>query len=343
MNEPLRVVICSPLEERFVEQIRAVDNQVEVLNRPEFLANPQYGSDHGGSLPALTPAQDRQWHDMLSTAEVAFDFDRREPAQVNENFPRLRWIQATSSGVGQYFARWPVDLGRVQVTTAKGVHAGPLAEFVIAGLLYFTKDIPALRQWQHEHLWRRYTARGLAGQRSLVVGLGHVGSRTAQKLAALDVDVVGGIRPGGTSTAPGVTEVIPYDRILEIIGDVDSVVLTCPLTDLTRGLISSACIAAMRPGAVIVNIARGQIIDEPAMTNALKSGALGGAALDVAAVEPLPRDSPLWDLPNVLISPHSASTLADENQLITDLFCDNLRRYLDSQPLVGRYQPELGY
>jgi phosphoglycerate dehydrogenase-like enzyme len=280
---------------------------------------------------------------MLSAAEIAFDFEGREPGRVMENFPRLRWIQATSAGVGQYFTRWPVDLTTVTVTTAKGVHADPLSEFAIAGLLYFTKNIVALQQWQRERRWTRYAGRGLAGQRSLVVGLGHVGSRTAAKLAAMGVEVIGAIRPGGTTSAPGVASAIPFDRIVEVVADVDSVVLACPLTDATRGLLSRECIAAMRPGAVIVNIARGQIIDEPAMIAALESGALGGAALDVAAVEPLPGDSPLWDLPNVLISPHSASTVEQENRLITDIFCDNLRRYLDGRELVNVYRPELGY
>lgn len=343
MTEPVRVVICSPLEAHFVDRIRALDARLEVAYRPEFLATPRYAADHGGPLPELTPEQNREWHDMLATAEVAFDFESREPGLVNENFPRLRWIQATSAGVGGYFARWPVDLTRVTVTTAKGVHADPLSEFVIAGLLYFTKDIPALQRWQREHRWTRYSGRSLAGQRALVVGLGHIGSRTAAKLSALGLEVVGGIRPGGTSSAPGVTEVIPYDRVIEVIGAVDALVLTCPLTDLTRGLISAECIAAMRPGAVIVNIARGQIVDEPAMIAALQSGALGGAALDVASVEPLPDDSPLWDLPNVLISPHSASTVGQENELIIDIFCDNLRRYLDGRPLLNTYDPELGY
>jgi phosphoglycerate dehydrogenase-like enzyme len=343
MTQPVRVVICSPLEEHFVNQIRAVDERIEVLFRPDFLATPRYVSDHGGPLPELTPDQDRIWHEMLASAEIAFDFDAREPGRVNENFPRLRWIQATSAGVGQYFTRWPLDLSTVVVTTAKGVHADPLSEFVITGLLYFTKDVPALQVWQREHRWARYTTRTLAGQRSLVVGLGHIGSRTALKLAALGVEVIGAVRPSGTSSAPGVARVVPFDRIIDVIGDVDSVVLACPLTDLTRGLVSAECIAAMRPGSVIVNIARGQVIDEPAMIAALTSGALGGAALDVTSVEPLPTDSPLWDLPNVLISPHSASTAAEENRLIVDIFCDNLRRYLDGRTLVNAYDPALGY
>lgn len=340
---PVRVVICSPLDPRHVDRIRGVDPRLEVLFRPTFLSTPRYASDHGGPLPELTPEQDREWHEMLASAEIAFDFDAREPGRVNENFPVLRWIQATSAGVGQYFTRWPLDLTRVTVTTAKGVHADPLSEFVIAALLYFTKDIPALQRWQRDHHWSRYATRGLAGQRSLVVGLGHIGSRTAEKLAALGVEVIGAVRPNGTRSGPGVSRVVEFDRIIDVIGEVHSVVLTCPLTDLTRGLISAECIAAMRSDAVIVNIARGQVVDEHAMIAELQAGALGGAALDVSSVEPLPDDSPLWDLPNVLISPHSASTVADENDRIVDIFCENLRRYLDGRPLVNAYDPTLGY
>ena len=119
--------------------------------------------------------------------------------------------------------------------------------------------------------------------------------------------------------------------------------LACPLTERTRGLIGARELALLRPGSVLVNVSRGPVVDEDALVAALESGHLGGAWLDVFAAEPLPPGSPLWDLPNVLVSPHSAATVAAENELLTDLFIDNLRRWLDGQPLRNVYDRSAGY
>ncbi|SER04725.1 D-2-hydroxyacid dehydrogenase [Microlunatus flavus] len=337
------VVIASPLEAEHVATIRAVDEHLEVLYEPDLLATPRYVSDHGGELPELTAEQDRRWHEMLARAEVSFDFDRREPTLAEVNFPRLRWVQATSAGVGQVVPRFSLDLSRVVVTTAAGVHAVPLAEFAVASLLHFAKGFPQLRAWQQEHRWTRYTSRNLAGQRVLVVGLGSVGRAVAAKLAALDVHVTAAVRPGGTSSAPGVGAAVAFSDLHRVLPDMDGIVLACPLTSETENLVDAAAFAAMKAGAVLVNVARGQVVDEEAMTSALADGRLGGAALDVASQEPLPPTSPLWDSDRVVISPHSASTVASENALVTDLFCRNLRRWLDGEPLINVYDPERGY
>lgn len=343
MTDPVRVIISSPLEPEQVKRIAAVDARVDVLYEPDLLAVPRYPADHLGVFPELAPAQRRHWDRMTAVAEVSFDFDRRDPARAAEAFPKLRWLQGTSAGLGRFTDRYPLDLTRVTVTTAAGVHAGPLAEFVLAGLLYHVKEFPLLRRWQAEHTWTRYTSRSLAGRRVLVVGLGHVGRRIAAVLSALDVEVIGAVRPGGTADAPGVAQTIEVGAIGDTLSTVDALVLACPLTEQTRGLIDASALARLQPGAVLINIARGEVVDEPAMIDALRFGTLAAAILDVASVEPLPADSPLWDLDNVVISPHSASTVEDENRLITDLFCDNLRRYLDGRPLINVYRPELGY
>ena len=337
------LVIASPLEPDLVDRIRAVDSRLDVMYDPQLLATPRYAGDHGGVFAPLTAEQDRCWHDMLARAQVSFDLDRREPERARENFPALQWIQASSAGVGQVLPRFDLDLDRVVVTTAAGVHAEPLSEFVLASLFYFVKEIPLLRRWQAERTWTRYTTDLLSGKRVLIVGLGQVGRRTASKLAALGVEVVGAVRRGGNRDVPEVSHLIEIDEVDELLPSVDALVLACPLTAETEGLISEASFAAMRQGTVLVNIARGQVVDEPAMIEALRSGVLGGAALDVMTVEPLPESSPLWGMESVLVSPHSASTVAVENRLIVDLFCDNLRRWLDGQPLRNVYDRARGY
>jgi len=140
----------------------------------------------------------------------------------------------------------------------------------------------------------------------------------------------------------GVGRLLRLDEIGSVLGGIDALVLACPLTPETQGLIGAAELAALPEGALLINIARGPVVDEPALVEALRSR-LGGAALDVATVEPLPADSPLWDLPNVLISPHSASTVDAENGRIVDIFLANLQRYLDGKPLINRFDRTRGY
>ena len=128
-----------------------------------------------------------------------------------------------------------------------------------------------------------------------------------------------------------------------MLGQIDALILACPLTPETKGLIGAPELAAMPEGALLINVARGPVVDEPALIHALRDGHLGGAALDVAEVEPLPENSPLWDLPNVLISPHSASTVHAENGRIVDIFLANLQRWLDGRPLINRFERTRGY
>jgi phosphoglycerate dehydrogenase-like enzyme len=142
---------------------------------------------------------------------------------------------------------------------------------------------------------------------------------------------------------PGVASYVASDQIHQVLPEMDALVLACPLTGQTRGLIGAAELALLRPGAVLVNISRGPVVDQDALVSALRSGHLGGACLDVFATEPLPPGSPLWGMPNVIVSPHSAATVAEENGLLTDLFIDNLRRWLAGRPLRNTYDRAAGY
>jgi phosphoglycerate dehydrogenase-like enzyme len=259
------------------------------------------------------------------------------------NCPRLRWVQATSAGIGGFLDQTGLSRTALVFTTAAGVHGIPLAEFTLLGLLYFAKGMPCLASAKAARRWQRYAGRQLAGSRALLVGLGGAGRSVARLLAAAGVEVCGAGRPGHRYDVPGVASYVASDQIHQVLPEMDALVLACPLTGQTRGLIGAAELALLRPGAVLVNISRGPVVDQDALVSALRSGHLGGACLDVFATEPLPPGSPLWGMPNVIVSPHSAATVAEENGLLTDLFIDNLRRWLAGRPLRNTYDRAAGY
>ena len=340
----LTILIASPLEDEHVARIKAFDpDRFDVIHEPELLAKPRYVADHGGEPRNFDEGQKARWAECLKRADIFFDFDRLDAAGMPVNAPNLRWVQATSSGIGEYLRRTGLDKSDILFTTASGVHARPLAEFAMLGLLYFFRDVPYLNAEKQAHRYERYTAQGLEGARVLVVGLGSLGATIALDCSRFGVEVWGTRRRSDVGAPDGVSRVIDQRDIKSVLPEVDAVILCCPLTEETRGMIGAAEIQAMKPGTVIVNISRGQVIDEAAMIEALASGHLKGAALDVFAVEPLPKESPLWDLPNVLISPHSASTVHLENTRIVDIFLDNLGRFAAGQPLRNLYDRERGY
>lgn len=332
------VTIASYLEPEHVDRIRAVDPRVRVHYAPDLLAPPRFAADHTGRPDfRRTPEQQARFLELVADADVLYDVDRPLAARLPELAPRLRWIQFTSSGVGPFVLAHGLDRPDLLLTNAAGIHAVPLAEHVLLSLLYFWKDVPARRRDQRDHVWERYAGRELRGATVLVVGMGAVGQEVARTCRAIGLRVIGMRRsPVADPASVHADAVVPPQRLLETLPEADAVVLIAPHTPETERMIDARALAAMKPGAVLVNIARGALVDEPALVAALRSGHLSGAALDVAAVEPLPGDSPLWDLPNVFVTAHSASTVDKENERLTDLFCDNLRRYLDGAPLRNR-------
>ena len=339
----LSVLIAAPLEAEHAERIEAADARVRVLYEPGLLPVPRFPCDHTGAPRALSAADLGRWSALRREADVSFDFDWHEPAQMARNSPRLRWVQGTSAGIGGFLERTGLAGTPLVFTTAAGVHGGPLAEFTLLGLLYFAKDMPQLAQWKRERHWQRHAMAQVAGSHVLLVGLGGIGRQVARLLADAGVRVSAVGRPGRSYDVPGVASYVAEAELARVLPSVSALVLACPLTEQTRGLIGVRELAALPRGAVVVNVSRGQVIDEDALVGALASGHLGGACLDVFATEPLPESSPLWELDNVIISPHSASTAASENELITELFCDNLRRWLDGAPLRNVYDRNAGY
>lgn len=329
------VFITSPLEATHVARIRSVAPiDIDVIHEPDLLPQTRYVADHKG-VPGFrrTADQEKRWQSHLRRATILWDF----PAGSLEHggglslAPNVSWIQTTSSGVGQQVKDFGLMDSDVLVTTARGVHARPLAEFTMMALLQHTKRLSHLMEEQSAHRWERYCGEGLSGKTVLIVGSGKVGSEVGRLAGAFGMRVEAIVRrPGRDRCAElNADAVFGLDRLDEAVGRADAVVLAAPHTPLTEGIISRSVIARLKRGVVFVNIARGQLVDEDALIDALQDGRIGFAALDVARIEPLPPASPLWDLPNVLISPHSASTIISENEAITDVFCHNIPLFLN--------------
>jgi phosphoglycerate dehydrogenase-like enzyme len=333
---PAIIGITSPLEPEFVEQIRAAaPGRIEVRYKPDLLPPTRYVADHTGPADwTRTPEQQVRWEAMLTDCEILWDVPYKEKKPVLELIPNLRWIQTTSAGVGQLIKRLELDETDVIVTTASGIHARPLAEFVFAVLLSWVKEFPRLREDQAAHRWERYCAGELDGRTITVVGPGRIGREIGRLARAFDMHTIaiGSHASDDRAAALGFDEAYDRSGLHAALGRSDFVVLSTPHTADTENLIDAAAIAAMKPGIVLVNIARGLVIDEDAMIAALRSGHIAYAGLDVFRTEPLPANSPLWDMPNVLVAPHSASTAWNENQRLVDIFTRNIPLYLD-----GRY------
>ena len=340
----MRVLIASYLEPHLVERIRSVDPQLDVTYRPDLLGKPRYPCDHTAPMQR-TATQDQEWAALMAEAEILFDVYRPQSDDLPRRAPSLRWIQFSSSGVGKFVEQMGLATTSIIVTNVAGAHATPLAEFVLFAMLYFAKQMPRVMADQRRHHWEQFAVKNVCRATLGLVGLGGVGREIARLARAIGMRVVAIRRTAGrvSTDVSGVEAVYSPDRLLDLLAESEYVTLILPHTTQTAGLIGKAELAAMKPGAVLINIARGTIVDEPALIEALRSGHLGGAALDVFATEPLPAESPLWDMPNVLITPHTISTAVDENELVVDLFCDNLRRYLAGKPLRNVFDRARGY
>lgn len=331
------VLIASPLEPDCVARIAEVaPDRVEVIYRPDLLPPTTYENDHSG--PAgwrRSPEQDRAWRSLLRRAHVLWDFDLHTDAHPLALSPGLRWVQTTSAGVGPLVKRLGIAESDVIVTTASGVHAQPLAEFVFGALLFHTKRFAHLQREQQGRHWARFCTGELAGQTMAIVGPGRIGQKVAHLARCFEMTVwgLGRSHAGRSAGDLGFDRLFPRADLHEMLAGTDCLVLCAPHTPETERMIGQAEFDALKPGAVFINIGRGALVDEDALIAALQRGQIGFAALDVFAQEPLPSSSPLWDLPNVLINPHSASTAYSENAKLTERFCANLERFL-----AGRFE-----
>ena len=344
-GDRLTVFLASHLPHAEVARIASVaPRRLRVIHEPDLFPGSPFAGRTRPWVPDWTDEQLSRLRRDLASCDVLFDLEWiPTPAQLPQMAPRLCWVQATSSGIGGLLREAGLLDTGIVFTTAAGVHGQPLAEFVLLGLLYFAKGVDVLRAQQQRHHWEYRQADELAGQRVLIVGLGQVGSAVARACHGLGMEVWATRRSWSLSVPAGVDRLVPTAELRTALGQIDALVLACPYTPETHHLIDRSSLNSLRRTAILVNVARGAVVDEDALVDALRVGRIRGAAMDVFTHEPLALDSPLWDLPNVLISPHSAGLVAGEATRIVDLFVDNLRRYLSGRSLRNVFDPERGY
>jgi phosphoglycerate dehydrogenase-like enzyme len=252
----------------------------------------------------------------------------------------LRLIQMTGAGVDSLLPA-PDLPARVRIANARGVHEPEMSEFILASILALLKQLPRAMQQQRQHRWKPYGSRPLTGQTVGILGVGAIGCGLARRCRALGMRVIGTRRR--PEPLPDIDAVFGPEDTSRVLAESDVVVVLLPLTPETRGLLDAAALAGMKPRARIVNVARGGIVDEAAVARALERGELAGAAFDVFSEEPLPADSPLWDAPNAIVTPHVAGLSPHYMDRVGKILVENVRRLERGEPLLNEVDRRRGY
>lgn len=315
----MRVVLCYPVEQRHRDQIAAVSPAVEVVD-----------------------AGQERIAELLGTADI-FCGHAKVPVPWDEVVAagRLRWIQSSAAGMDHCLVP-SVIASDILVTSASGLFADQVAEQTLALLLGLLRGLPTFfRQQQAKDFTRRPTG-DLHGKTIGIIGLGGNGRRIAEVLAPFQVRILA--TDMFPNNKPAEVEAIrPADELHRVLSQVDIAILCVPLNAQTHHMIDGAAFAKMKPRSILINVARGPVVDEAALVSALLSGKLSAAGLDVTEVEPLSEASPLWEMPNVIITPHVGAQSARRVDDSTKLFCENLERYLRGERLRNIVDKELGF
>jgi phosphoglycerate dehydrogenase-like enzyme len=293
-----------------------------------------------GEIRAIESPPDQDATAALSDAEVVVALDL--PSDIEQLAPRLRWVQAYGAGVGQLINVLPLD--RMRLTTAAGVAAPAIAEFVLARLLQVVCNLREIDARQVRQEWATAPSNTLQGRTILIVGLGAIGAEVARLARTYGMRIVGiRRRPERTPAGADIDAVHGPDDLMTLLPQADVVLLSAAATTGTAGMIGARELAAMKQTAILINVARGSLVDEDALVAALRARALAAAVLDVTVTEPLPAGHPLWGLDNVYLSPHSAPSGGDYLGRFWPLFSDNLERYAHGRPLRNLVDSTMGY
>ncbi len=318
-SRPLRIVLCYPAEPHHVEAIQAVAPTAEVVNA---------GQER---VAAELPSADI----FCGHAKVPVPWDAVVAAG------RLRWIQSSAAGLDHCLV--PSVVGSsIPVTSASGVLADQVAEHALGLVIACTRRLPLFLQQQASRSFLRRPTRDLTGATVGIVGLGGVGRRLAEVLQPFRCRIMAtDYYP--VDKPPEVEHLGPPEDLWNLLPDLDVLFLTAPLTPQTDRLIDAEALSRLGPGTILINVARGRLVVTEALVDALRSGHLDSAAVDVTAEEPPPADSPLWTAPRLIITPHVAGQSKHRIDAMTEFFCDNLQRYLRGESLVNLVDKRLGF
>ena len=298
---------------------------------------------------------------LLATGETLSDFDKEHIHQQKPNvlfvshplargplvellnaFPSIEWVHTRSAGI-DFIASEGLAKSSVMLTNAKGMFSSTLAEYCMMACSYFAKDLPRLMQQKRNVNWEQYPVLELRGSTLGVVGFGDIGQASARLAKAYGMRVLG-LKRNVTEDNPNCDHMYGMDGLNEVMAQSDYVLISLPLTEQTRGMISAEALSHCKSSAVIINVGRGPIVDEEALIEALQNGKIKGAGLDVMTVEPLPKDSELWKLDNVLLSPHNMDMTLTFMKESTEFFIsENLPRFVRGKPLLNPVDKAAGY
>lgn len=315
-----KVVLAINLDKDYVDRLRSTYPDVEIVV-----------STDRAQLP-----------EVLSGAQLLIG--GRLTADLLDRSPDLRWYHTPGAGVDGVLFPELVE-SDLLMTNNSGVHAPHMAEYLLGTMLSFVRGLPFLMRAQMRHEWgdrREFTIYELGRQTLAVIGLGDIGQALAWRAKAIGMQVIGSRRHVGDPPR-GVDRIYPPEALHELLAEADHVAITLPLTDETRGLFGAAEFAIMKPTAFIYNIGRGPIIDSDALIAALRGGEIAGAALDVTDPEPLPADSPLWDMPNVMITAHTSGGGPFYWERGIELLVSNIGRYINDEPMLNVVDKRAGY
>lgn len=335
----VEVLVCVPFGEEFVGRIQAVDERLNVRMAPAELRRWLRGDvPEDPEFARLVEQQVAEW---LEPAEVIIGWPRL-PKDALDAAVSLRWLQTVSAGIDRAD---PEAFQHITMTNASGVAAVAMAEYVIGMILMFAKGFPHLMRRQQAHEWdRTFEGKEVWGSTCGIVGMGAIGGETARRAKALGMRVIATRRSVSERTSDDLAdELLPSSDLPYLLAESDYVVVAAPLTPETRQLIGADELRQMKPSAVLINVGRGLIIDEQALIAALRDGTIAGAGLDVTEQEPLPTESPLWGMDNVVITPHISADTPRYADRAADIVCDNLRRYLAGEPLRNIVDVTRGY
>jgi phosphoglycerate dehydrogenase-like enzyme len=327
----VNVLVIASIGEECLQQVSSISSKVRLTDASELARG-----ERRGDLNA-----EEKFNILLAEAEVIYGFTL--PKNMIARAPRLKWVQTMSAGIDGFLDD-EFRKSSVIMTTVSGVDATPLGEFVLELMLMVVKQAPLCFDLKQKRQWKRFTPTVLRSKTIGIVGLGNVGREVARLAKAFGMRVVATRRSAKRATRSRYVDMLlPRDQLPQLLSESDFVVLALPLTSETNGLIGERELRTMKSTAYLINVARGSIVDEEALIRALDEHWIAGAGLDVFATEPLPPSSKLWELPNVIFSPHVAGGIEDYSMQATEIFSENLRRYLNGKKLLNVVNKKKGY